>query len=131
MSAKLLANHVDAILEKYSKPEAASTLLALLQTCVDKLGAVWAIHQQVVNANKESQETKADSRTDSSTKSQGAKDVEMHDADAMDVDVPRSPTKILSLIDVERSKPVQAAAFALENKGEAAKGILHPAQPLL
>ncbi|ELU45462.1 Histone acetyltransferase SAGA, TRRAP/TRA1 component, PI-3 kinase superfamily TRA1 [Rhizoctonia solani AG-1 IA] len=125
MSAKLLANHVDAILEKYPKPEAASTLLALLETCVDKLGAVWAIHQQVANANKEALGPKADTKTDTKadphTKPHETKDVEMHDIDAMDIDAPRPLTKTLSLVDIERSKPVQAAAFALENKGEAAK----------
>ncbi|KAF8760148.1 PI3 PI4-kinase family [Rhizoctonia solani] len=114
-----------AILEKYPKPEAASTLLALLETCVDKLGAVWAIHQQVANANKEALGPKADTKTDTKadphTKPHETKDVEMHDIDAMDIDAPRPLTKTLSLVDIERSKPVQAAAFALENKGEAAK----------
>ncbi|KEP49326.1 histone acetyltransferase SAGA, TRRAP/TRA1 component, pi-3 kinase superfamily TRA1 protein [Rhizoctonia solani 123E] len=121
MSAKLLANHVDVILEKYPKPEAASTLLALLETCVDKLGAVWVIHQQVVAANKEVQDTKGDEKTNSTAKPQETNDVEMRDADAMDVDVTQPTSQTMSLAEIERSKPVQAAAFALENKGEAAK----------
>ncbi|KAG8727925.1 hypothetical protein FRC11_012184, partial [Ceratobasidium sp. 423] len=47
MSAKVLANP-----------------LTLLETCVDKHGAVWAIHQQVVTMNKEAHEAKGDAKVD-------------------------------------------------------------------
>jgi transformation/transcription domain-associated protein len=123
MSAKLLANLVDVFLDKFPKPDAASTLLALLETCVDKLGAVWAIHQQIVAANKDVHDAKSGVKTDSNNqKPQEKATSPTKDADAMDVDTPEILAKDMTLVDIERSKPIQAAAFALENKGEAVKG---------
>lgn len=127
MSAKLLTNLVDVILEKTPKPEAASILLALLETCVDKLGAVWTIHQQMVTANKDTQDVKSGSKPDSDNQkspkpASPMKGVSTQDADAMDIDPPEAIAKNMSLLDIEKAKPIQAAAFALENKGEAAKG---------
>ncbi|QRV73100.1 histone acetyltransferase SAGA, TRRAP/TRA1 component, PI-3 kinase superfamily TRA1 protein [Ceratobasidium sp. AG-Ba] len=116
MSAKLLANLVDVNLEKFPKSEAAASLLALLETCVDKLGAVWAVHQQIVSTMKESHDAKPEDRPESPTK-----DVEMKDADAMDVDDTVPSTRKLTLFEIEKAKPIQAAAFVLENKAEAVK----------
>lgn len=130
MSAKLLANLVDVNLEKFPKPEAAASLLALLETCVDKLGAVWAIHQQIVALTKDGQEAKDAPKPDSTNPkspekpASPMKDVQMKDVDAMDVDEPEAAKKALTLIDIEKAKPIQVAAFVLENKAEAVKGKL-------
>ncbi|KAG8711225.1 hypothetical protein FRC08_016173 [Ceratobasidium sp. 394] len=127
MSAKLLANLVDVNHEKFPKPEAAASLLALLETCVDKLGAVWAIHQQIVSLAKDGQDANTPSKPESAGQKPEArpvsptKDVQMKDADAMDVDEPEAAVKSLTLIDIEKAKPIQAAAFVLENKTEAVK----------
>ncbi|KAG8763311.1 hypothetical protein FRC12_008615 [Ceratobasidium sp. 428] len=127
MSAKLLANLVDVNLEKFPKPEAAASLLALLETCVDKLGAVWAIHEQIVALTKDGQDANADSKPSAAGSkpedrpTSPTKDVQMKDADAMDVDEVEAAPKALTLIDFEKAKPAQAAAFVLENKAEAVK----------
>jgi hypothetical protein len=128
MSAKLLANLVDVNLEKFPKPEAAASLLALLETCVDKLGAVWAIHQQIIALAKDGQDTKSGPKGDAvgqkaeERPTSPSKDVQMKDTDAMDVDEPELAIKSITLIDIEKAKPIQAAAFVLENKAEAVKG---------
>ncbi|KAG9127635.1 hypothetical protein FRC07_011379 [Ceratobasidium sp. 392] len=127
MSAKLLANLVDVNLEKFPKPEAAASLLALLETCVDKLGAVWAIHEQIVSLTKDTPDAVASPKPDApgqkpeTRPASPVKDVQMKDADAMDVDEAEPAAKTLTLIDIEKAKPIQAAAFVLENKTEAVK----------
>ncbi|QRV72349.1 Cyclin, N-terminal domain [Ceratobasidium sp. AG-Ba] len=102
MSAKLLANLVDVNLKKFPKPETAASLLALLEPCVDKLGAV--------------QQEKPEDRTALSTK-----DVQIKDVHAMDADDAEPSTKRLTLFDIEKAEPVQVALFVLENKAEALK----------
>ena len=60
MCMKLLVNLVECVVAKCSKTEAARILMGLLETGIDKLGAIYRVHQDLSMISESSKTSEAD-----------------------------------------------------------------------
>lgn len=129
MCAKLLLNLIETICSKTDKAEAPKFLMAILECCVDKLGAIDTIHEQLKSVyGKEAVErrrakgkaradgkepTKEDKKPSSSAATIGA---------AAKKDEPAPPLELEdqpAWLTIERAKPVHAVSFASDGSDAA------------
>lgn len=102
MCMKLLVTLVECVINKCTRPEAARILSGLLETAVDKLGALHRMHQDLVSIAEAAKEQKEKEKEEGNS---------------------NSPPKVPTFVMVERSKPTQGVSYVAEQPEEVIKGV--------